>query len=79
MGMGVVGVSEQPQTVVEERPTADVLLSVLAQAELDVGEPGTDAILIPFERGQVDGIGEVRREQLVALCFQARPVRSEVS
>ena len=46
---------------------------------LDVGEPGTDAVLVPLERGQVDGIGEVRGEQLVALCFQARSVRGEVS
>jgi len=73
-----VGVGEEPQAVVEERPTADVLLVVLAQAVLDVGEPSSDAVLVPFERGQVDGVGEVRGEQLVALGFQARPVRGEV-
>jgi hypothetical protein len=74
----VVRVGEQPQAVVEERPAADVLLVVLAQAVLDVGEPGADAVLVPLERGQVDGVGEVRGEQLVALSFQARPVRGEV-
>jgi len=30
VGVGVVRVGEQPQAVVEERPTADVLLVVLA-------------------------------------------------
>ena len=45
---------------------------------LDVGEPGSDAILVPLERWQVDGISEVRGEQLVALCFEPRPVRGEV-
>ncbi|HMR12311.1 MAG TPA: hypothetical protein PKE42_01120 [Arachnia sp.] len=63
----------------KERPTADVLLVVLAQALLDVREPSTDAVLVPLKRGQVDGVGKVRGKQLVALGFQARPVRGEVS
>jgi hypothetical protein len=70
VGVGVVRVGEQPQAVVEERPAAGVVLVVLAQAVLDVGEPGADAVLVPLERGQVDGVGEVRGEQLVALGFQ---------
>ena len=57
----------------EERPTADVLLVVLAQAVLDVREPSTDAVLVPLERGQVVGVGEMRGKQLVALSFQALP------
>ena len=36
----------------EECPTADMLLVVLAQALLDVGEPGSDAVLVSFECGQ---------------------------
>ncbi len=63
----------------EERSTSDVLLVVLAQAVLDVGESGADAVLVPLECEQVDGVGEMRRQQLVALRLQARPVRSEVS
>ena len=44
-------VGEEPQAVVEERPTADVLLVVLAQALIDVRKPGPDAVLVSFERG----------------------------
>ena len=58
----MVSVGEEPQRVVEERPPSDVLLVVLAEAVLDVGEPGADAVLVSFERGQVDGVGEVRGE-----------------
>ena len=72
-------VGEEPQAVVEERSPADVLLVVLAQAVLDVGEPGAHAVLVPFEGGQVDGVGEVRGEQFVAFGFQACPVCGEVS
>ena len=51
MRVGAVRVGEEPQAVVEERAPADVLLVVLAQALLDVGEPGPDAVLVSFERG----------------------------
>ena len=60
MGIGAVRVGEEPQAVVEERPPADVLLIVLTQALLDVGESGADAVLVPLECWQVDGVGEVR-------------------
>nr|WP_237268250.1 hypothetical protein [Tessaracoccus flavescens] len=73
-----MSVGEQPQAVVEERSTADVLLVVLTQALLDVGKPGSDSVLVPLEGGQVDGVGEVCGKQLVALGFQARPIRGEV-
>ena len=33
----------------EERSTSDVLLVVLTQAMLDVGEPGSDAVLVTLE------------------------------
>ncbi|WOQ17642.1 hypothetical protein R0145_02720 [Raineyella sp. W15-4] len=62
----------------QKRAPTDVLLIMHAQAVLDVGEPGADAVLVPLERRQVDGVGEVRGEELVALGFQARPVRGEV-
>ncbi|NLG65261.1 MAG: hypothetical protein GX537_06610 [Actinobacteria bacterium] len=74
----MVGIGEQPQRVVEERPPASVVLVVLGEALLDVGEPGPDAVLVPLQGGQVDGVGEVRGKQLVALGFQPCPVRGEV-
>lgn len=62
----------------EERPPADVLHVVLPQAVLDVSQPSTDAVLLPPECRQIDGIGEVRAQQLVTLYFEPCPVRSEV-
>ena len=50
VGVGVVRVGEEPQAVVEERPTTDVQFVVLAQAVLDVGESGADAVLVSLER-----------------------------
>lgn len=78
MRVGAVCVGEQPQAVVQERPSAGVLLVVLAEALLDVRQPGADAVLVSLERREVDGVGEVRGQELVALRFQARPVRGQV-
>lgn len=71
--VGAVRGGEQPQGVVEERPRAPVVLVMLDEALLDVGKPGADAVLVALQRGQVDGVGEVCGEKLVALCFEARP------
>ena len=57
-----MSVDQEPQAVVEERPTAGVLFVVLVEAVLNVGVPGADAVLVPFECWQVDGVSEVRSE-----------------
>ena len=59
VGVGVASVGEEPQRVVEECPPSNVLLVVLAEAVLDVGESGADTVLVPFQSWQVDGVGEV--------------------
>ena len=69
--VGAVRVGEESQGVVEERPRPGVVLVVFAEALLDVGEPGSDAVLVTLQRRQVDGVSEVRRQQLVALGFEA--------
>ncbi|WP_287270748.1 hypothetical protein [Microbacterium sp.] len=76
--VGVVCVGEQAQGVVEERASADVVFIVLGEAVFDVREAGADAVLVSFQGGQVDGVGEVRGEELVALGFDPGPVRGEV-
>ena len=40
---------------------------MIGESLLKVGERGSDAVLVPLERRQVDGVGEVRGEELVAL------------
>ncbi|MFT4218317.1 MAG: hypothetical protein QM619_14185 [Micropruina sp.] len=44
---------------------------------VDVRESGADAVLVPLEGFQVDRVGEVRGEQLVALVRQALAVRGQ--
>ncbi|WP_233548547.1 hypothetical protein [Galactobacter valiniphilus] len=65
--VGAVRVGQQPERVVEERPPARVVFAVLGQASVHVGQARADAILMPLQRVEVDGVGEVRRKQLVGL------------
>ncbi|MFT4231046.1 MAG: hypothetical protein QM602_12235 [Microbacterium sp.] len=66
-GVGVARAGQEPQGVLKERPPAGVLFVVLGEALFDVGQTGADAVLVAFQGGEVDGVGEVRREQLVTL------------
>lgn len=61
----------------EERAPTGVLFVLLGEALLDVGQAGPDAVLVPLERREVDGVGEVRAQQLVALGLQTCPVRGQ--
>ncbi|WP_453976204.1 hypothetical protein [Brevibacterium pityocampae] len=51
----------------EERASAGVVLAVFGEASVHDGEARPDAVLMPFQRGEVDGVGEVRGEELVGL------------
>ena len=76
--VGAVSVGKQAQGVVEECPRPSVMFVMLGEAMFDVGESCADAVLVPLQRAQVDGVGEVRREQLVAFGFEPGSVRGEV-
>jgi hypothetical protein len=78
MRVGAARVGQEPERVVQEGAPAGVVLAVLGAATVHVGEAGADAVLVALQRGEVDGVSEVRREELVALGFQACPVRSQV-
>nr|WP_057374833.1 hypothetical protein [Propionibacterium freudenreichii] len=71
-------VGEQPQRVVQERASAGVVLIVLGKALVHVGQARPDAVLMPLQGRQVNRVGEVRGQQLVALRLQLGPVRHEV-
>ncbi len=71
-------VGEQPQRVVEERASSGVVLVVLDQALVHVGQARPDAVLMPLQRVEVDRVGEVRGQQLVTLCFELGSVCHEV-
>ncbi|WP_240423362.1 hypothetical protein [Leucobacter sp. wl10] len=77
-GVGVVRVGEQPQRVVQERPPAGLVLVLLGELLVHVGEARPDAVLVPFQGGEVDGVGEVRGQQLVTLRFELGAVGHEV-
>ncbi|WP_454158190.1 hypothetical protein [Microbacterium lacticum] len=65
--VGAVRVGEQPQRVVEKRAPASVVFTVLGEAAVHVGQARADAVLVAFEGVEVDGVGEVRGEELVGL------------
>nr|WP_060762967.1 hypothetical protein [Propionibacterium freudenreichii] len=56
-----------------------MVLTVFGEATVHVGEARADAVLMPLQGVEVDGVGEVRRKQLVGFGFQACPIRGEVS
>ena len=62
----------------EERAPAGVVFAVFGESAVHVGEARADAVLVPLQRVEVDGVGEVRREQLVAFGFEPGSVRGEV-
>ncbi|WP_262486048.1 hypothetical protein [Changpingibacter yushuensis] len=47
-------------------------------AAVDVGQACSDAVLVALERGEVDGVCEVRGEELVGLVFEASAVRCQL-
>lgn len=73
-GVGVVRVGEQPQRVVQECPATGVVCVALGKALVHVREACPDAVLVSLQCREVDGVGEVRGEELVALGFEAFPV-----
>ncbi|MFT4232128.1 MAG: hypothetical protein QM606_05030, partial [Leucobacter sp.] len=55
-----------------------VLLVFAVEFAVDLGEAGADAVLVAFEGLEVDGVGEVRGEELVGLVLEPLPVRGEL-
>ena len=51
----------------EERAPAGVVFAVFGESAVHVGEARADAVLVALEGVEVDGVGEVRGEELVGL------------
>ena len=62
----------------EEGAPAGVVLAVFSESAVHIGEARADAVLVPFQRVEVDGVGEVRGEELVGLGFQPGSVRRQI-
>lgn len=62
----------------EERAPAGVVFAVLGQSAVHVREARADAILVALQGVEVDGVCEVRREELVGFGFQSCTVRRQV-
>ncbi|MGJ0204494.1 hypothetical protein [Leucobacter sp. gxy201] len=65
--VGAVRIGQQSQAVVEERASARVVLTVLGKATVHVGQARANTVLVALQCVEVDGVGEVRREELVGL------------
>jgi hypothetical protein len=48
-----------------------VLIVLAGEAAVDVSKTCPDTVLVPFEGFQVDGVGEVSGEELVALVLES--------
>ncbi|QTV79995.1 hypothetical protein [Microbacterium sp. NIBRBAC000506063] len=70
-------VDQEAQRSGEVLPCAFAAFVFLSEPPVDVGETGADAVLVAFEGVQVDGVGEVGCEQLVALVLEALAVGGE--
>nr|WP_229742385.1 hypothetical protein [Gordonia jinhuaensis] len=55
-----------------------VLLVIVLELAVDLGEPSADPVLMTLQRVEVDGVGEVRGEELLALGFEPLAVRGEL-
>ncbi|MFD0995468.1 hypothetical protein [Pseudoclavibacter chungangensis] len=55
-----------------------MLVVLGGEPAVDVGQAGADAVLVPLESVEVDRVGEVGGEQLVALGLEALPVRGQL-
>lgn len=55
-----------------------MLVVFAGEATVEVSKPGPDAVLVPFEGFQVDGVGELRDEQLVALVLESLAVLGQL-
>lgn len=56
-----------------------MLIVFAGEATVDVSKPSPDAVLVPFEGFQVDGVGEVRGEPLVALVLESLAVLGQLA
>ncbi|WP_137802039.1 hypothetical protein [Kocuria sp. 2SI] len=73
---GAVG--EQLHGAGEVLALPGVLLVVVLELAVDLREAGADPVLMTLERVEVDGVGEVRSQELLALGLKAFAVRSQL-
>lgn len=80
VGAGVEGgaVDEQAEGGAQLFACSGVVVVFAGEAAVDVGEPGADAVLVALQGLQVDGVGEVRGEELVALVLEALAVLGQL-
>lgn len=55
-----------------------MLVVLCCEPAVDVRQADVDAVLVPLKGLQVDRVGEVRGEELVALVLEALPVRGQL-
>ncbi|WP_277245399.1 hypothetical protein [Micrococcus terreus] len=57
---------------------AGLFLVVVLEFSVDVGQSGADAILVPFEGLEVDGVGEVGVDELLAFGLESLPIAHQL-
>ncbi|AXK45303.1 hypothetical protein [Brachybacterium saurashtrense] len=77
-GVEAGAVDEQAQGSGELLTRSRVVVVFGGEATVDVREPGADAVLVALQRLQIDGVGEVCGQQLVALVLESLTVLGQV-
>ncbi|MCA0346110.1 MAG: hypothetical protein LCH31_03535 [Actinobacteria bacterium] len=67
-------VDQQAEGCAELFACSGVVVVFTGESTVDVGESGADAVLVTLQGFQVDGVGEVRRQELVALVLESLAV-----
>jgi len=55
-----------------------VVVVFAGEAAVDVGDAGADAVLVALQGVEIDGVGEVRGEELVALVLEPLAVLGQL-
>nr|WP_221584578.1 hypothetical protein [Microbacterium sp. G2-8] len=71
-------VDQQAEGRAELFTGSGVVVVFAGEEAVDVGEAGADAVLVAFEGVEVDGVGEVRGQELVALVLESLAVLGQL-
>nr|WP_259349574.1 hypothetical protein [Schaalia sp. JY-X169] len=71
-------VDQQAEGCTELFACPGVVVVFAGEAPVDVGDAGTDAVLVALQCVEVDGVGEMRGEELVALVLEPLAVLGQL-
>lgn len=77
-GVERCAVDQQAEGCAELFTCSGVVVVFAGEAAVDVGDAGADAVLVALQGVEIDGVGEVRGEELVALVLEPLAVLGQL-